>query len=124
MAVQRQVGSQTDCLESNADLRGKEHRFCKRVAGNKVDICGAGGKAAGVISEGKNVGEHTSFNTGNQLKVLASAAIAIDARVASTADGRAVTAGAGNEINARAITAATAAGELITVDFRPEGLAV
>jgi hypothetical protein len=90
MTVQRQVGSQTDCQESATDLRGKENRFAKRVAGPKFAVAGAGEKVAGIISEGKNVGLHTSINTGNQLRVVAGAALAVGDVVQSDAEGRAI----------------------------------
>lgn len=93
MAVQKQDGLHTDVAESAVDLRGKEMRFCKRNAQGKLDVCGAGEYAAGVISEGKEAGKHTSFNTdGNPiLRVIAGGALAIDALVSSDAEGRAVT---------------------------------
>ena len=99
MAVQKQDGLHTDVAESAADLRGKENRFCTRGADGRVNLTGAGQRADGVISEGKDVGYHTSFNTdGNPiLRVEAGAALARNAQVVSDAQGRAVTAGAGAE---------------------------
>lgn len=92
MAVQKQDGLHTDVGESAVDLRGKENRFCRRDATGKVVLCGAGERAEGVISEGKDVGRHTSFNTaGNPiLRVMAGAALAAGDYVGSDAEGRAI----------------------------------
>ena len=124
MAVTRQVGSQTDAKPSNSDLTGKEFRFAKRVnAGGEArfDICGLGQQVAGVISEGKPVGQHTSVDTGNQLKVEASAAIAPATKVSSTADGRAKAAAAGEIIAGETINGTGAAGELLEIDMTKTG---
>jgi hypothetical protein len=123
MAVTRQVGSQTDAKPSNADLTGKEYRFAKRVnAGgeSRFDVCGAGQQMAGVISEGKAVGLHTSVDTGNQLKVVASAAINPGQKVSSDANGAAKVAAPGEVIAGEAISQA-AANELVEVDFTKTG---
>lgn len=76
MAVQKQDGLHTDVGESAVDLRGQEFKFCTRNAAGTIELCGDGGSIAGVISEGKQAGYHTSFNTkGNPiLKVISGAA--------------------------------------------------
>lgn len=130
MAVQRQVGSQMDAKPSIIDLRPHLYKFAKRGAyadhpGGGFDICGAGQKAAGVIQEGKNVGESTTVATGNQLKVVAGAAIAVPGtRIAAGALGVCVAAAAGNEILGRTISPVANAGELVEIEFNPEGLMV
>lgn len=93
MAVQKQDGLHTDVGESNEDLRGKENRFCHRRSDGKIELCSAGGSIAGVISEGRNTGYHTSYNTkGNPiLRVEAGAAIARGADIQSNGTGQAVT---------------------------------
>lgn len=91
MAVQRQDGLFTDCKESATDLRGKEYLFATRTATGKLDLCGAGGKIAGVISEGREAGKHTSINTGKQLKAIAGDTIAPGDAVQSDSSGHAVT---------------------------------
>lgn len=92
MAVQKQDGLHTDVGESNADLTGKEDLFCKRLADGKIDLCGAGELVAGVISEGRPAGKHTSFNTdGNPiLRVIAGGALDRGDLVSSGAGGVAV----------------------------------
>lgn len=120
MAVERFTGSQTDAKPSTVDLTGKEFFLAKRVAGG-LALAGAGEKVAGVISEGKPVGQHTSIKTGNQVKAVAGGAIAVDDRIASNAAGEAVVAAAGNDVFGRAMSAA-ADGELVTIEVTQEGI--
>jgi hypothetical protein len=115
MAVQKQDGLHTDVAESAADLRGKETRFCSKGADGRVNVSGAGAYIDGVISEGKNVGLHTSYNTeGNPiLRVMAGAALARNAYVGSDAEGRAIVATA--NIFGRVRNPVGAAGELAEI---------
>lgn len=123
MAVQRQTGSQTDAKESAVDLSGSLYRFAARAADGRFTLPLLGGKVAGVIQEGKTAGRHSTIATGNQLKVLAGAAIAPGDKISAMADGRARVAAAGHEVVAEALSAA-AVGELVEIDFDREGLAV
>lgn len=93
MAVQKQDGLHTDTGVAATDQRGKEFLFVSRQADGTVILCPAGGDIDGVISEGRNVGYHTSFNTkGNPiLKVIAGGAIARNDSVQSGALGVAIT---------------------------------
>lgn len=123
MATERFTGAQTEALPSTVDLTGKEFHLAKYVAGG-LALAGDGQKVAGVISEGKAVGLHSSIKTGNQLKaVVGAVAIAIDAELASDANGRVITAAAGDEIFGSAKTAADP-GELIEFDMDRKGLKV
>lgn len=92
MAVQKQDGLHTDQGESLTDLTGKERYFCKRGTDGKIALAGNGESIAGVISEGRIAGKHTSYNTrGNPiLKVIAGGTITIGQQVQSNADGEAV----------------------------------
>lgn len=116
MTVQKQDGLHTDVAESVADLRGKEMRFCALDATGKVDLAGNGTKISGVISEGRDVGMHTSFNTdGNPiLRVIAGGVINPGARVQSDAAGAAV-AGLNNSFGRARLKAACVAGQVIAV---------
>lgn len=116
MAVQKQDGLHTDVAESGADLRGKEDRFCRRGSDGKVILCGAGEVIAGVISEGRDTGYHTSFNTpGNPiLRVVGGEALAQNAEIESGADGVAV-AGSTNPIG-KARKATSGAGVIVEVE--------
>lgn len=122
MSTQRQVGAMADAQPGTTDLTGKELRFCKRVAGG-ITVCGDGEKPAGIISEGKAAGKWSSFNTGNQLKVVCSGVINPGAKVASDADGAAQAAGAGDYVYGESMmTAASAAGDVITINVTNEGI--
>lgn len=116
MAVQKQDGLHTDVAEGAVDLTGKEYRFCRRDGTGKLVLSGNGEFAAGVISEGKPAGKHTSFNTdGNPiLRVIAGGAINPNARVQSDANGAAV-AGLNNSFGRARLKAACAAGDVIAV---------
>lgn len=123
MATERFTGAQNDAAVSDADLTGKELRLCKRTA-TGVALGGAGDKVDGVISEGKAAGLHTSFHTGNQLRVLAGEAIAVGDDIGCGANGLARTAVAGDDICGQAITAASEAGVVFTIEWDQKGLAV
>jgi hypothetical protein len=120
MAVERFTGSQTDAKPSVSDLTGKEFLLAKRVAGG-LDLATLGSKVAGVISEGKAIGLHTSIKTGNQVKALAGAAIAVGDSVTSDANGKVRVAAATHQVFGRAISAA-ANGELVTIEVTQEGI--
>jgi hypothetical protein len=120
MATERFTGAQTDAQLSTVDLTGKEFFLAKRVAGGFA-LAALGEKVAGVISEGKAVGLHTSIKTGNQLKAIAGAAIAIGDKVSSDAAGKVRVAAATHWVFGTAMSAA-ANGELVTIDFDHEGV--
>lgn len=115
MATERFTGAQTDTMPSAVDLRGKEYYAAKRTAAG-LDLCGANQHCDGVISEGKAVGLSSSIKTGNQLKAIAGAAVAIGAKVAPNAAGKFITAPAGADAFGTAITAAGAANALFTIE--------
>lgn len=122
MTVERFTGSQTDAKPSVVDLTGKEFFLATRVAGG-FQLAGLGGKVAGVISEGKPIGQHSSIKTGNQVKALAGAAIAVGDKVTSDAAGKVRVVGAGHEQFGIAMSAA-ANGELVTIEVDRAGLGV
>ena len=88
MAVQKQDGALTDARPSGADLRGKEMYLVKDDGNGNVVLCGDQEIVAGVISEGRDEDQWTSFNTGGLLKCVASAAISAGAKVCAAADGK------------------------------------
>lgn len=115
MAVQKQDGLHTDVGESYEDLSGKEFYFAtRRAADGKLALCGDGGSIAGVISEGREAGKHTSINTpGNPiLKVIAGTAITRGDDVQSDANGKAKT-GSTNKVGVARNGAA--AGEMVEI---------
>ncbi|MFL6864119.1 MAG: hypothetical protein ACJ8DZ_14080 [Allosphingosinicella sp.] len=109
-----------DAQPSVGDLTGKEHHFAKYVA-DGIDLCGDGERAGGVIQEGKDIGRHSTIATGNQLKVVASAALARGTSVTSNADSQAKAAGDGDEVNGVVIEPSSAAGEMCLIEFNPTG---
>jgi hypothetical protein len=123
MAVQRQVGAFTDAKPSGADLRGKEYHFAILDNAGLLQIAGLGAAADGVIQEGKNVDLHSTYATGNELKVIAAAVLNEGDQVASDATGQAIVAAAGHEILGKVVSPA-AIGELSTIRFNPKGLHV
>jgi hypothetical protein len=115
MAVQKQDGLHTDCGVSASDLTGQEFHFCKRQGDGTIEICGDGEVVAGVISEGKKAGYHTSFNLkGNPiLKVVAASAIGRGQQVQSATGGKAK---AGNTNPAGRARNNAAANEMVEVE--------
>lgn len=93
MAVQKQDGLHTDVAESGVDLTGKEFYFAAKGSDGKLALCGNDGRIDGVISEGRDVGYHTTINTrGNPiLKVIAGSSIALNAEVGCDGNGKAKT---------------------------------
>lgn len=115
MTTERFTGSQTDSAVSAADLTGKEFYAAKRTP-TGLNLCGAGDHCDGVISEGKAAGLHSSIKTGNQVKGIAGAAIAIGAKVTPNANGEFITATTGTEVFGTARSAAGASGDLVSID--------
>lgn len=115
MAVQKQDGLHTDVMESAEDLRDKEFYFVKRDSTGKAALAGDGDAISGIISEGRNTGYHTSYNTaGNPiLKAIAGSAISIGDSVQSDANGKAKT-GTTNAIGTA--RNGVAAGEYVEID--------
>jgi hypothetical protein len=116
MTTERKIGSMMDAQPSLVDLSAKNRFFAKQGNGG-FDLCGDGQPVAGVIIEGKAVGQHTSIATGGQVKVVAGAAIAAGAKVASNAAGKAVTATAGENVAGIAQHAVAADGQLVTIEI-------
>lgn len=115
MATERFTGSQTDAHPGAVDLTGKEFFAAKRTS-TGLNLCGAGEHCDGVISEGKAAGLSSSIKTGNQLKAVAGAAVAVGAKVTPDANGKFITAVAGDQVFGTAITAAGAADVLFTIE--------
>lgn len=91
-----------------------EHRFV--TAGGAVP--GAGANALGVVNNNAAIGEKVAADVLGTTLVEASAAIAAGAAIETTATGTAVTKSAGVTLG-RALSAATAAGQLIEVLLIP-----
>lgn len=105
-------------LVAAADLSAQQYRFVNLDGTGKAALAGAGAEAVGVLQNKPVANAEATvadIGGGGTSKVVAGAAIAAGARVASDASGRAVTAGVGNAILGRARVAAAAAGEIIPV---------
>lgn len=117
MATQRMNAEDTDARPSAEDLTGKEMRFATRNSDGEFALCGAAGLIAGVIQEGKPVGQSTSIAWGSTLRVTAGAAVGAGVRVNSDSTGRAVP-GTANSFGI-SVGAVTAAGEVVEVQYMP-----
>lgn len=75
------------------------------------------------LSHAERQGEamQASLPTGSQNKVTAGEAITVGAYIASDASGRAKVATTGDKILGKALTSASAAGEVIAITFSPRG---
>lgn len=99
--------------------------FVTLQSDGKFDPAGLGDDADGVVLEAGSDGDRVPMVVpdGCVIPVVASAAILAGANVASAAGGQAVTAGTGNVILGKALTAADGSGELVEVLFSKAGAA-
>lgn len=112
-------------LFAGEDLSDKQNYFVVMDStANTVVLAGAGENAVGVNTENAASGEVTGvmMESGSLIEVVSGAAVAVGAKVASDANGRAITATAGAEVLGEVLEAATAADELITMIWRPNGI--
>ena len=106
--------------QAGADLTAAQYRFVKPSSGGVVRCSVAGEAAIGVLqNDPDNTQAATVAIDTSCTKVVAGAAIAVDAQVTTDNQGRAITADTGNLILGRALLAAGAAGEIITVLLQP-----
>lgn len=105
---------------AGADLTAAKYRFVEAASG-KVTRCNAAGESAlGVLQNDPDIDEAATVAIlGSVTKVVAGAAIALDADITTDNQGRAVTAATGNKIHGKALIAAGAAGEIISVLLQP-----
>lgn len=105
-------------FEAGADLSSAQFRFLKLSSGQVVQNDTAGGTCVGVLitpadAAGKAV--EVASGPGQIVKVVAGAAVSVDAKIQSDNAGRAITAASGDHVQGTALTAAGAAGQLIEV---------
>ncbi|NPV72075.1 MAG: DUF2190 family protein [Firmicutes bacterium] len=120
-------------LEAAADLSASQYRFVRVDANGRAALCGAGQPAVGVLQNKPSAaGQAAQVRALGITKVVAGAAIAKGALVASDASGQAVaatvttantTTGAltGSHVAGIALEAAAAAGGVISVLLLPMG---
>jgi hypothetical protein len=111
---------------AGADLSTHQFKFVELDSNGAVVLAGAAGQdCLGVLLNKPKSGEScqiADIGGGSIVKVVASAAIALEARVSSAADGRAVTAVATHHVLGKALLASAAAGEIIPVALRYGGI--
>lgn len=121
MAVSRVHGLARDAAIAAADLSDALYLFCVRNTSGQIALAGAGAEVAGVIYETNTAGRPVTFamaGSGNNIvKVVAGAAVAANAKVMSNAQGRAVTATAGNAAVGVARNSVAAAGDILEIVF-------
>lgn len=120
MAVSKVHGHARDAAIAAVDLSNSLYLFVtKNTAGNLV-LPTAQGSVVGVVYETNAINRPVTFamaGTGSIVKVVAGAVLAVGAKVAPAADGRAIVAtGAGvGEVR----TAAAAANDIVEIYFHP-----
>ena len=111
-------------FEAGEDLSAKQNHFVNVNTDREVVSPTANGRAIGVNldngKEGETVGVMTE--SGSLIEIVAAAAIAVGADIATNAAGRAVTAaGVTTQVLGVAMEAADSDGDLITMLFQPRG---
>lgn len=115
------VISRVPGLTAAADLSAKQFFFVKVTGDREVNLAGDG-EAAMPLDNDPLSGEEASIPApGSTVKVVASAAIAAGADVATAAGGKAKTSTSGDYINGQALTAAGADLEVFTMLYNPVG---
>ena len=109
-------------FEAAGDLSANQFYLVVVDGNGQVAVAGDGADAIGVLYDKPSAqGNAAQVRIGEVVQVAAGAAVSIGANVASDATGRAVTATTGEQIVGKALTAASAAGQLISVLWRPNG---
>ena len=119
MAYELSDSQVTLSIPAGADLSAKQYTFVK-ISGTGVISCAAATDVPiGVLLNDPASGETAAVAVSGIVKLTASAAITAGATIGTTATGTAVTLAAGSDttkyIVGRAITAAGATGDIITV---------
>lgn len=115
MAFAKRDGAHSHTAPGAVDLSAKELRFGRIDSDGEMVVSAGDEIVGGVIIEGKAAGLHSTLSFGPIEKVIAGAAVASGVRVKSDSEGRAIT-GTANSPGV-ALTAAAAAGEVISVQF-------
>ena len=107
----------TVTYEAGQDLSASQYLFVTQAADGQVDPTGSAVRASGILQNAPAAAGRAASVAivGSICKLRASAAIARQALVTSTASGLGVTASTSGAVNAIALDAATAANDIITV---------
>lgn len=116
MAIEK-VGETLPGIEASADLSAAQFLFVTLDSAGEAEVAGAGVSIAGVLQNkpGAQGRPCTIWGPGTVSKVVAGDAVAAGADVTPDANGKAVTSATGNYIAGKALSAATAADQLISV---------
>lgn len=111
-------------LPAAADLRTNQYQFIVINGSGLIALCGAGARPRGILDNLPNTNEMARFfsHHGVAMKIKAGAAIAAYAKIMSDATGRAITGTSTNYGCGVALEAASAAGDIITIFYDPEGI--
>lgn len=121
-AAYENVVSTMQAVTAAADLSAKQFFCVKVTAENAVNLAGAGEAVDGVLQNKPTSGqEATVWGVGSTTKAVAGAAVAAGADVTPDANGKLVTAGTGDYILGRALFAASADLERISVFITNQG---
>jgi hypothetical protein len=106
----------SDTFSAGADLSSSQYLFVELSSANTVTVANsAGEKTVGVLLNDPTSGQAANVAILGRVKVIASAAISVNAYVSTTNAGKAVTASTGHYAIGRAVTASTADGEYLEV---------
>ncbi len=103
-------------LTASADLSALQYRFVTMSGADTVNVSGVSESAIGVLQNKPTSGQAANVAAvGSVSKITASAAIAAGVNIATAANGKAVTAGAGVDVVGQAIEAAGADNDIISM---------
>lgn len=108
---------QGEAYVAGADLTAKQYTFVTAGANDVVTATGDGAAATGVLWNAPAQGKAATVIRGGEPHVYAGAAIAVNAEIASDANGKAVTATSGDVVVGRARHAVGAANQLVMITF-------
>lgn len=118
----RSDGDVLEAVLAGADLTDQEMLCVKVDATGRIVLCSVAAEyVTGVLIEGAAIGLSVGVQVGGRVKVKAGAAVPVGSLVAVDAAGKAVVAGIGEKAFGQALSAATAADQILTVDFKQVG---
>lgn len=106
---------QSKAFPTNGDQSANQYKFMTNSASGVAVAAASGARCIGVLQDAPSSGAQGSIAYGGTSKVVAGAAVAVNAQVQTDASGRAITAVSTGHIQGTALEAASAAGEIISV---------
>lgn len=123
MAYEANLETLAGSTLAGADLSASQYRAVKgNGSGNYILASVAGERVVGVVQNKPTSGKAATIAVRGITKMVAGAALALNAEVMTDNQGRAVLATAGLQILGRAVIAAGAAGEIISVALDSRGI--